>query len=243
MYKNETYNTTSRNGTDTLPRPISPSPHSTYRSEYSEYNKNNTSTTNYVPPTTGPSKTIYYKETNETTDNKIYPGGPNGPSGPVDRYPTPTHVHPPNQTIIYKEDVRNTTNTHYPPQGRPYTPTAPTDYPTGPKKTYYYKNEKTTTKNTLYGPPGSRQPTDDYPNNALPAPNDYSPNDYPNGPNTSYYKYTTKTTTKNSYGQPNEPQPMPFPTDVEYVHEPHPPKRLDDLLATFDDVSDILVND
>lgn len=118
-----------------------------------------------------------------------------------------------------------------------------------------YKREITNTTNTMYGPPGSNKqpyPNDNYPNNAisppslssspLPPPHNHG---YPNepNPNVSYSKYSTHTTTRTTHGNGphDEKQPLlapPFPTDgIEITNvDGHPPKRLDDLLATFDDV-------
>lgn len=175
-------------------------------------------------------------------------------------HPQPTYPNgqlPPNQsTYVYKHDVTNTnTNIHHPsPQNQgmpvyPYDPNAslPPHQPghPAPKQTYLYKHETTNTKNTVYGPPGGGRPyPNDYPNtNTLPQ-HPPHPQGYPNnGPSTVSYNYTTNTTTRNVHGgHPDDRQPLlplaPFPTDGldrSYV-DGNPPKRLDDLLATFNDV-------
>lgn len=118
-----------------------------------------------------------------------------------------------------------------------------------PKQTYMYKHETTNTKNTVYGPPGSRNgpPHNDYPNsNAIQHPHPHPNNGYPpnNGPSNVTYNYSTiNTSTRNVHGHPDDRQPLlppaPFPTDgldTSYV-DGAPPKRLDDLLATFHDVT------
>lgn len=185
--------------------------------------------------------------TRDTSNTTTYPPHPSD-SGP----PFPVYGHPgPNQsTYVVQHDVTNTnTNTHHPGPVYP----ANTGYPSpqhtgpGPKQTYLYKREVTNTKNTVYGPPGGPggsggpaqpQPIIEYPSHdGYPSPK--------TGPTTATYNYTTNTVTRNVHGiHPDDRQPLlqprPFPVDggvpTSQV-DGNPPKRLDDLLATFGDVS------
>lgn len=215
------------------------------------------------PPVTN--KTIIYKtDTRETTRN-VYP---KNQDYPIVEYPPDTLPHQPrspppsNTTIIYKENItdRNTNIHHPPPHGgvSVYPPPATGSSPPqpGPKTTYYYKHESTNTKNTHFGPPGSASPypNDKYPKNTSPSPIIQYPNEQPSSPNwgtppqntTINYKYSTNTnsSTRNAYPE-KEPllQPTAFPTDgygPDYPDGQNPPKKLDDLMATFGDVCFIL---
>lgn len=263
VYRNETHNTT--NTVDyPLPNQNLPS--------HPGYNKTVTYKTdiiNDVPPQDpGFKTTLYKKDTRETTTNS-YPGGQYPP--PQHQYPQnghpihPTNPPPTNQTVIYKHDVTNTTNTVHPPpvggvavypiNGTPLYPANGPNQgpPPGPKTTYYYKHEKTNTTNTKYGPPGSNYPNEQYPQYppdntppfpAVEYPNTGSPNGHQPGypPNTTtVYNYSTNTTTRNVHGHPDDRSPLlhptPFPTQGFDVSDGNgnPPKRLDDLMATFGD--------
>lgn len=138
----------------------------------------------------------------------------------------------------------------------------PNNYPQHPdtKHTYIYKHETSNTKNTVYGPPGgpvSPHPNGGYypsqpqvtypPYGTLPAKpahlTDSSPASGPPPPaNNVMYKYSSSTTTRNVHGggHPDDREPLlapaPFPTDgIDHV-DGQPPKRLDDLLASFPEV-------
>lgn len=79
-----------------------------------------------------------------------------------------------------------------------------------------YKKETTNTTNTMYEP------------EPVPAP-------VPDPTTNTYYKYSSQTTTNR-----NEPRMAPFP--IEGIQQPTQvdgtPKHLNQLLASFDDVSD-----
>lgn len=241
VYKNESHTTNTIDypgGQPNYPRPTSPVVHHHPGQ----------------PPVTN--KTIIYKtDTRETTRN-VYPKNQDYPivEYPPDTLPRHPQSPPPsNTTIIYKENITDNTNVHnHPPPGgvSVYPPPAGSSPPQpGPKTTYYYKHESTNTKNTHYGPPGSASPypNDKYPKNQNPI--IQYPSEPPSSPNWSSpphnttIKYTTNTTssTRNVYPPEKEPllQPTPFPTDGyhDYPDGQNPPKRLDDLMATFGDVS------
>jgi hypothetical protein len=166
-----------------------------------------------------------------------------------------------NTTIIYKENITDTKNTnvhHPPPAGgvSVYPPTGNTPPQPGPKTTYYYKHESSNTTNTHYAPqgPGNNPPTNTnqspYPNDTYPKsitlyPSNGNPPKSPPHDTTITYNYSTTTrnnnTTHHGYPHEKEPllQPTPFPTDGygPDASDGNPPKRLDDLMATFGDTS------
>uniref|UniRef100_A0A182JED2 Uncharacterized protein n=1 Tax=Anopheles atroparvus TaxID=41427 RepID=A0A182JED2_ANOAO len=171
------------------------------------------------------------------------------------------HPLPPNtaKTIYYKKDTKHSTTNYYPDQpGEPgpypnnfraieappptvangtgpvkYTVEEPS-YPPGNNATYIYREERTNTNtNNRYGSP---VPV------AVPAdqlyPHPHGPGGVP-PPTTVTYKYSSTTTnaTRNLYPPPAEREPLlqPFPTDgIDRTDlDGNPPKRLDDLMATF----------
>lgn len=251
IYRNETYNnTTNHYGPDggypetdrpTLSRP-GPGKNVTYIHE--TYN-----TTNHldgppendrpfpVPGNEPPpvNKTVVYKR-NVRDTTTTYPGS-NRPTSPLNGYPPNTNVE------IYKEDVTNTTNNlMHPPGGPSYPPPQNGHGPDGPPTTtYYYKHESTNTTNRRYGPPGSaNSPRTNEPPALLPANEPL----YPREPGTVTYKYSSQTTSKNTNRYPDETdnliKPAPFPvTQRPYTPNPTTPKRLEDLLSNFDDVSGV----
>lgn len=255
LYKNESYNTTN---TSSYPEREVP-PSVVFKTE--SYNTVDT-TDGTIPrrephPVTTSTKTVVHKtDTRETTSN-LYPGPRN--DYPPHSRPRDTSPQPGN-TVIYKQEITNTSNTNVLPPNGPRSPgylNQSPQYPLqpaqpghpghpgqpGPTTTYYYKKESSNTTNTLYGPPGSGSPNDRYPPITYPdrSPQDYSPRSpgYPNEPNTTVYKYSSHTTTTNTHGSPSEREPLlqpgPFPVDGIDSPGPNdtPPKRLDDLLASF----------
>lgn len=227
IYKNQSYNTINR--TDNL---------------YPNETRPRRSVSPLPPNEPTINKSIIYSRETRDTSNTTYPPHPadSGPPFPVYGQPGPNET-----TYVYKHDVTNTnTNTHHPGPHVGHAPNYPPQngYPPqqsgpGPKQTYMYKREVTNTKNTVYGPPGGPaqpQPIIEYP------PNDgYPPK---TGPSTVTYNYTTNTTSRNVHGgHPGDRQPLlqprPFPVDGVPTSQVdgNPPKRLDDLLATFGDVS------
>lgn len=252
IYRNDTYN--NQNTTNHfLPdgrypehdRPISPRP-PTKNVTYIQETYNTTNTVNEMdrpemdrpfPVETIPlhqeppvNKSVIYKRTTRDTTSSSYPGQqrPLSPTG----YPRDNN--PPETRIVYNENITNNTNNVVHPGGPNYPPPG---HPNGPKTTYYYKHESTNTTNRRYGPPGSANPR----NEPL-APAILPVDGYPNEPGNVSYKYTTHTTSRNVNRGPDETdalmKPAPFPTDMgpPYGNNGAPPKRLDDLLATFDDV-------
>uniref|UniRef100_A0A182WLN7 Uncharacterized protein n=1 Tax=Anopheles minimus TaxID=112268 RepID=A0A182WLN7_9DIPT len=198
-------------------------------------------------------KTVLVKnETFNTTNN-------------VQEYPVSTilnHPLPPNtaKTIYYKKDTKHSTTNYYPdqpvepvypgnfraieappptggPDGQPmkYTVQEP-GYPPGNNTTYVYREERTNTNNRY----GSPVPVSD---NLYPQPG--GPGGVP-PPTTVTYKYSSTTTnaTRNLYPPPAEREPLlqPFPTDgIDRSDiDGNPPRRLDDLMATFGEDGQII---
>lgn len=213
---------------------------------------------------------IYKRDTKETTTNVYPVLGGRGHTPQPPHTQQQIVSPPPGQsTIIYKHDVTNTnTNIHHPPPvgGVPVYPSEPSylpprgdaGYPPNPdvKHTYMYKHESSNTKNTVYGPPGG--PVGAYSGDGYPSHGNYPPHgtlpakpahltDTPSPSNNVMYKYSSTTTTRNTHGHPDDRQPLlapaPFPTEgIEQTSQVdgHPPKRLDDLLASFPEVSFIV---
>ena len=215
-----------------------------YQTTSTNYNTLNRSDRSLPPPIQEPSvnKTnIFKRETTETSTNAY----------PADYPPYPPPKTGPNQTTyVYKHDVTNRdTNVYQPSPVYPndsYPPAHQPGHAPPPKQTYIYKYETTNTNNTQYGPPSNRTPSTE---RVMPI-NTHPHQGYPpsNGgpPQSVTYNYTTINRTNTStHGYPggDHHQPLlapPFPTDtVDHQHyvDGQPPKRLDDLLASFDDVS------
>lgn len=150
---------------------------------------------------------------------------------------TTTVYAPPTQhtTTVYKYDVTNMTSGQPQPQ---VPPGGITIYP--PQNTTIYKTETVNTTNKQF-----RSPTpNSYPDNVL-------INHYPshghqhqsNEPSVVVYKQTT-TNTKNIIHPRSEREPLlhPFPVEGPVITEVDgsPPKRVEDLMATFGDVRFIL---
>ncbi|XP_037919254.1 leucine-rich repeat extensin-like protein 5 [Hermetia illucens] len=248
VFKTESYNTV--DSTDGYPPgrepSVSPIPPSTTTRVI--HKKNTTETTNTLypgspgypsgtgprpresSPQPGPNTTIIYKENITNTNVNQYPPNNYGPGSPPHQHPSP---------------VGQPGHPGYPDHpGHPGQPGQP-----GPTQTYYYKYESSNTKNTLYGPPGSGRPNDQsptpvitYPNDTLPSRSPRSPHGpgYPNEPGNVTYKYSSTTTSRNTtHGTPSEREPLlqpaPFPLDglEPQTETDSPPKRLDDLMASF----------
>uniref|UniRef100_A0A182K9A8 Uncharacterized protein n=1 Tax=Anopheles christyi TaxID=43041 RepID=A0A182K9A8_9DIPT len=181
----------------------------------------------------------------------------------VQEYPVQTilnHPLPPNtaKTIYYKKDTKHSTTNYYPDQpGEPtypgnfraIEPPPPTvsspdgaapmkytvqepGYPPGNNTTYIYREERTNTNNR-YGSPVPLADGPPYPQPGAPG------SGVPPPPTTVTYKYSSTTTnaTRNMYPPPAEREPLlqPFPTDGIDRNDidGNPPRRLDDLMATF----------
>lgn len=220
LYKKETHNTVNRTN-EFPPTGVSPpttlGPNQTYfyKREVNE-TKNNVYGPPQPPPVTNSTMIYEHNETN-TTNRNVH--------GPPQQPPPVT-----NSTMIYETNTTNTTNrnVHHPPGGFPVYPSSDTPPPVGPKQTYLYKKETSNTTNTTYGPDGEYPPR---------APSPISPAS-PVEPSRTYYKYASEKTTTNT--STREPALRPFPTDnlEPFRGDQQPPKHLNQLLATLDDVSE-----
>lgn len=151
--------------------------------------------------------------------NQIPPGG--------------TTYYPPQNTTIYKETI-NTTNNQY---------RSPT-----PSTTIYKETINTTnsTNNQYRSPtpnnypnhgPNDHYPSHVHPSNGYPAQPAYSPQ--ATEPSVVIYKQTTTNTRNIVHPRPErEPLLHPFPVDGPIITEVdgNPPKRVEDLMASFGDV-------
>lgn len=165
--------------------------------------------------------------------------------------PQPQH----NTTTIYKYDVTNTSSGQPLPQSPPqpqyqHQPQVPpggiTIYPPQ-NQTTIYKTETTNTTNKQYRSPTPNSypdsvPVTQYPSNGYPN-NGYPPNSgyphHPNEPSVVVYKQTTTNTRNVIHPRPErEPLLHPFPVDGPIITEVDgsPPKRVEDLMASFGDV-------
>lgn len=193
----------------------------TYKKEF--YNSQKSSNTIYPErEVSAPLKNtnMYTSETHNT--NTVYPLNP--PPGTNQTYyykkevnETKSNIYgPPGMTppvnkitSLYEHNETNDTRNVFPP------PTtngiAPINLPSpqpGTNQTYMYKKETTNTKNTVYAP-------------------------QPEPVTNKYYKFSEKTTT-NTHSQPLL---VPFPTqDIQPTQVDGPPKNLNQLLATFEEV-------
>lgn len=178
-----------------------------------------------LPPNTA--KTVYYKKDTKHSTTNYYPDQPGSDPGGYPGHfraieaPSPTMGRPAKYTV--EEPVGG-------------------GYPPGNNATYIYREERTNTNtNNRYGSsPGPVVPlgTD----SPYPAHPPHGPHHGGGGvppPTTVTYKYSSTTTnaTRNLYPPPAEREPLlqPFPTDgIDRTDlDGNPPKRLDDLMATF----------
>lgn len=208
---------------------------------------NNTNISNQYPDRDQPKPTaMFYKtERNEKSVN-YYPN--QSPPVPASNYP-PLSIQeapPHNTTTIYKYDVTNTTPVHQHPQGN-VPPGGITIYP--PNQTTIYKTETINSTNKQYRSP---TPTNYYPDNGPTQIHQHPHPGYPthvvhpqqpNEPSVVVYKQTTTTNTRNIHPHPErELMLQPFPVDGPIITEVDgsPPKRVEDLMATFGDVRKIV---
>jgi hypothetical protein len=184
---------------------------------------------------------MFYKtERNERSANYY-----SNQSPPVNSYPPlsiqeapPTH----NTTTVYKYDVTNTSPHPSSPQQQ-VPPGGITIYPPQ-NQTTIYKTETINTTNKQYrSPTPNNYPADNGPINHYP-PHGYPPHSgyphQPNEPSVVVYKQTTTNTRNIVHPRPErEPLLHPFPVDGPVITEVDgsPPKRVEDLMATFGDVS------
>lgn len=240
IYKNESYNTVNRNMHHDGPPPP--------RRSVSPIGLH-TVPAGLDPTPVGINKSVIIKRetTHNTNTSNVYPA----------QQPQPLyHPHggqpaPQSTTYVYQHDVHNTNTNNVVRHPSPGHDEPPAHVGPGPKQTYLYKREVTNTKNTVYGPGphggrGSPQPLVEYPPHGQAPPAGHLP-PQPAGPTTIVYNYSTtnstNTNSRNVHGPGGRPddsrQPLlPFPVDGgQRPQDGNPPKRLDDLLATFGDVS------
>jgi hypothetical protein len=181
---------------------------------------------------------MFYKtERNERSANYYANQSP-----PVNSYPPlsiqeapPTH----NTTTVYKYDVTNTS------PGSPQQQVPPggiTIYPPQ-NQTTIYKTETINTTNKQYRSPTPNSYPDNGPVNHYPS-HGYPPHSgyphQPHEPSVVVYKTTTTNTRNVVHPRPErEPLLHPFPVDGPVITEVDgsPPKRVEDLMASFGDVS------
>lgn len=248
IYKNESYNTINRNVHHDGPAPP--------RRSVSPIGLHTVPAGLEPPVGINKSVTIKRETTHNTTNtSNVYPAQPQQPQyHPYPVHGGQSHAPPPPQTTtyVYQQDVHNTNTNNIVRHPSPGHDEPPAHAGPGPKQTYLYKREVTNTKNTVYGPGphggrGSPQPLVEYPSQVqvpMGPPAGHLP-PQPAGPTTIMYNYSTNTSTNTSTrhghgGRPDDSrQPLlPFPVDGgQRPQDGSPPKRLDDLLATFGDVS------
>lgn len=147
---------------------------------------------------------------------------------------------PNNTTTVYKRDVTNNYTTNTAPGSPQIPPGGVNVYP--PQSTTIYKTETINTTNKQY-----RSPTpNNYPDNGPHVHNHYPSQGYPpqsgyppSEPSVVVYKQTTTNTRNFVHPRPErEPLLHPFPVDGPIITEvdSSPPKRVEDLMASFGDV-------
>lgn len=148
---------------------------------------------------------------------------------------------PHNTTTVYKYDVTNTSSGQPQPQ---VPPGGITIYPPQ-NQTTIYKTETVNTTNKQYRSPtpNNGYPVDNSPINHYPS-HGYPQHGYPHQPaepSVVVYKQTTTNTRNVVHPRPAEREPLlhPFPVDGPIITEVDgsPPKRVEDLMASFGDVS------
>lgn len=187
---------------------------------------------------------MFYKtERNERSAN-YYPN--QSPPVNTNNYP-PLSIQevpaPQNTTTVYKYDVTNTSS------GQPQMPPGGiTIYPPQ-NQTTIYKTETINTTNKQYrSPTPNSYPVDNgpiihYPSHGYPPHSGYP--HQPAEPSVVVYKQTTTNTRNVVHPRPAEREPLlhPFPVDGPIITEVDgsPPKRVEDLMASFGDVSCLVV--
>uniref|UniRef100_A0A6B2EEL8 Putative microtubule-associated protein 1b n=1 Tax=Phlebotomus kandelakii TaxID=1109342 RepID=A0A6B2EEL8_9DIPT len=220
VYRNESFN---RLTNDTRrKRDLSPSTNHSLVSRTENMSSLSRHDDRPVSPSPPVKKMYYQQDTLETTKTRTY--SPTRDPGYVSPVP------PVNKTIVYKHDTTDSSRSMVKPPPTGWKPNTPSGQP---GSTYFYREETNTTTNKRYPPPH-----DGY--SAPPDMNGYPP---VNPTPSVSYKYSSHTSTTNNVHRlpPDEVddgfRPAPFPTDgIENVpNNTHPPKRLDDLLASFGD--------
>lgn len=185
---------------------------------------------------------MFYKtERNERSAN-YYPNQ-SPPVNPNNYSPLSIQEVPPphNTTTVYKYDVTNTSSGQPQPQ---VPPGGITIYPPQ-NQTTIYKTETVNTTNKQYrsptpnsGYPVDNSPIVQYPSHGYPHHPGYP--HQPAEPSVVVYKQTTTNTRNVVHPRPErEPLLHPFPVDGPIITEVDgsPPKRVEDLMASFGDVS------
>ncbi|CRL05926.1 CLUMA_CG018915, isoform A [Clunio marinus] len=183
---------------------------------------------------------MFYKtERNERSANYY----PNQSPPIINDYPPLTiqEVPPQNTTTIHRYNVTNTSSSPpiEPQQFQQVPPGGITIYP--PNQTTIYKTETVNTTNKQYRSPTPNNYPDNGPINHYPSPNSGHP--HPHSPGIVYRQTTTTTNTRNATHPRPEREPLlhPFPVDGPIITEVDgsPPKRVEDLMASFGDTSEI----
>lgn len=181
---------------------------------------------------------MFYKtERNERSANYYQSQSP--PVNPNNYSPLTIQEAPPhNTTTVYKHDLINSTSGHpqVPPGGI-------TIYP-AQNQTTIYKTETVNTTNKQYrSPTPNNYPDNQYPSHGHPHPGFQPPHpgfvQQPHEPSVVVYKQTTTNTRNIAHPRPErEPLLHPFPVDGPIITEVdgNPPKRVEDLMASFGDV-------
>jgi hypothetical protein len=190
---------------------------------------------------------VFYKTERNERSGGFYPASPPTNYYPNQSPPISGNGYPPlsiqeappvNSTTVYKYDVTNVSN--HPGQPQPQVPPGGiTIYP--PQPTTIYKTETINTTNKQYRSPTPNSYPDThnhYPANGYPPHSGYP--QQPAEPSVVVYKQTT-TNTRNVIHPRQEREPLlhPFPVDGPVITEVDgsPPKRVEDLMASFGDVS------
>lgn len=188
-----------------------------------------------------PNNAVFYKTERNERNVNYYPN----PSSPlsiqeVPYSPSPVPQSPENVIRSYKYE----SNSSRPPsqQHGNVPPGGITIYPNVQPSTTVYKTTETTTNKQYRSPTPSNQylPPDI---GFIVNNNGYQPHAHPNPNEPSVVVYKQTTTTRNLHRPAVEREPMlhPFPVDGPIITEVDgsPPKRVEDLMASFGDTSEI----
>lgn len=192
---------------------------------------------NREPP---PNNAVFYKTERNERNVNYYPN----PSSPlsiqeVPYSPSPVPQSPENVIRSYKYESNSSRPPSQQQQHGNVPPGGITIYPNVQPSTTIYKTTETTTNKQYRSPtPSNQYPPHDV--GFIVNNNGYQPHAHPNEPSVVVYKQTT--TTRNLH-RPSEREPMlhPFPVDGPIITEVdgNPPKRVEDLMASFGDTSEI----
>lgn len=184
---------------------------------------------------------MFYKtERNERSANYYQAQSP--PVNPNHFTPLSIQESPPHNTV-YRHDITNITNVNNTSSGSPQVPPGGvTIHP--PHSTTVYKETINTTNKQYRSPTPNNYPDNAYPGHNHPYGHQPHPGypHQPNEPSVVVYKQTTTNTRNVVHPRPErEPLLHPFPVDGPVITEldGSPPKRVEDLMASFGDTSEI----